>query len=233
MRNVDVDARLVETLLDASEDAERVAGVPETSLLFGQRSGGAWPVRSRRRRRRVGRVERSVAERSLCETDREPLRGERALRRDLQRLVKELGRPGKLGRPVLLRLLGRVLVLAGIDIVERARGAEGVHVVPRQFLERRPGKLARELELARLDEEVRVQGAQFGILRLRGQSLLDEVVRLVPLVAAARLDPEEGEASLGCARVKRVSVSSAARRWDFAPGHAPSTNSLCWLSNTS
>lgn len=126
--------------------------------------------------RRSSCVERSVPEGTLRESDREPLGGKRTLRRDLQRLVKVFRRARVLGRPVLLRLLGRVLVLARVDVVQRSGSAQGVHVVPREFLQGRLGKLARELELARLDEEVGVEGAQLGVGRLRGERLLDQFV---------------------------------------------------------
>lgn len=176
MADIDVDARLVQALLDPRQDTQRVARVPEPGLVLRQRRGRSLRAVCSRSGRSSSSVERSVAERALRESDREPLRGKRALRRDLQRLVKVLGRARILGRPVLLRLLGRIFVLARVDVVQGSGSAQGVHVVPREFLQGRLGKLARELELARLDEEVGVEGAQFGVGRLRSERLLDELV---------------------------------------------------------
>lgn len=194
MTNVDVDASIVDALLDLGEDVERV---PRVLLLSGSRS--------------ESRSFDSSPKRVLGDADRETLRGESALRVQLQGLVEVLGGADKLGlsslggvllEPLVLGVIGwRFSNLASVEVGDEAGGAEGVDVVAVELFEGGEGELASGFERRGFDEEVGVEGAKLGMGGSGGEGFFDEGVGTVELgvaILALGREGDESEASFGC-----------------------------------
>lgn len=197
MSDVDINRSFVDRFLDFSEDEERIASVALTSLCILERcrSRTVRPVRGERRRIR------RVAEVALRECNRETLRCDGAHGIELENLVEELGRAVVARLAVSLSLLRVALVLARLDVADDAVCAERVEIVPRDVAECLARKIAREAVLARLEEEVGVEGSQLGRQRLRRERFLELDVRTVPrqfVFALARLQLEKSETGFRC-----------------------------------
>lgn len=147
------------------------------------------------------------------------------MRIERQGAFEGLARAKELGVPVLRRFGTRLLVLPRLGVVQRRGGAQRVDVLAVVLAERDHGEVPGELDLARLDEEVGVEGAEVDAVGTRLEGLFEQGVGAGKVAGLQRHQSEPGF------RCGRDYVSDRAGQEEER--RAPSTYSGCWLNNRS